>query len=646
MKNILLYGFVLLILPATARAQADSARYLFPSAKDSNNSIIRFERNLNTYLWNLKADYAQRNDEFSADVHDRYSSSFIRRDQNSRRDEHTLWLNGSQKISSALAVNVEASSFILSDNQSLGVSNAALHSGLLGLSIRPLSHFSFTPLVGFRFDRQQDEKDQGWNYKVSSASDTIDIGSYETQGSMRLNVSNLSPRYFRNNAAQVFVQKSFVEGSLDSLRFQWSNNRWDFYERADNTIQREFNVSSNIRSRVDENINVSNSLHYGIGNNLSGVVRTLVETRTIGNAYRFKSLSQPTTIPYNIAVQEQRLEGGADIDYRNAENLIGSVGVRVGERDERHVLEKIDGVDKNIQENRSQQEQRLDNIARRTSLRGSFAVPLSATDRFWLESSAGILRYDTPDSTNNDDRDELLINLAARESHRWSEYLEMNIVAEATLSHIVYLFKERSANNNWNRIFRLSPELTFTPSDRVRMFNAFEVLANYTVFDFESLVPLVPTVKSYLYRQFAFLDSTSYDMSSNVGFDFFFHVRLYERGEFHWQEFSERPQQYVREVTFSPALRYTIDDKLVCAVGLRSFAQNRFRYDAGMRTADGNYFSYGPTTSFLLILSAYSRLEIQGWKEFQQQTKKEFQQQTKTETREVSNVAMSVRVFF
>jgi hypothetical protein len=633
MKNILLYGSVLLILPALARSQVDTARYLFPPARDSNNSIIRFERNLNTYLWNLKADYAQRNDEFSADVHDRYSSSFIRREQNSRRDEHTLWLNGSQKISSVLAANVEASSFILSDNQSLGVSNAALHSGLLGLSIRPLSHFLFTPMVGFRFDRQQDEKDQGWNYKVSSASDTIDIGSYETQGSMRLNVSNLSPRYFRNNAAQVFVQKSFIEGSLDSLRFQWSNNRWDFYERADTTIQREFNVSSNIRSRADENISVSNSLHYGIGNNLSGVVRTLVETRTIGNAYRYKSLSQPTAILYNRTVQEQRLEGGVDIDYRDAENLIGSVGVRVGERDERHVLEKIDGVDKNIQENSSQQEQRLDNSARRTSLRGLFAVPLSASDRFWLESSAGILRYDTPDSTNNDDRDELLINLAARESHRWSEYLEMNIVAEATLSHIVYLFKERSANNNWNRIFRLSPALTFTPSDRVRMFNAFEVLANYTVFDFESLVP---TVKSYVYRQFAFLDSTSYDMSSNVGFDFFFHVRLYERGEFHWQEFSERPQQYVREVTFSPALRYTIDDKLVCAVGFRSFAQNT-RYEPGTGTP-GNYFSYGPTTSLLLTLSAYSRLEIQGWKEFQQQTK--------TETREVSNVAMAVRVFF
>lgn len=623
------------MLPKIADAQVDVAHSIAASPRESNNSTLRFERNLNTYLWNLKADYAQHNDEFSANFHDRYSSSFIRRDQNSRRDEHTVWLNASRRLSSLLSFDVEASSFILSDNQSLGVSNAALHSGLAGLSVRPLSHFSFTPLVGFRFDRQQDEKDQGWNYKLLSETDTLDFGGYETQGSMRLNVSNLSPRYFRNNAAQVFMQKSFIEGSLDSLRIQWSNNRWDFYVPADSFVQKEYSVSSNIRSRVDENIGVSNSILYGIGKTLSAVVQTLIESRTIGNAYRYKSLSQPTAIPYNITVHEQRLEGGVNINYQDRDNLNGSIGVRLGERDERHVLEKIDGVDKNIQENRSQQEQRLDNTARKTTLHGSLGIPLSSGDRLSLESSAGILRYDTPDSMNNDDRDELLINLAVREKHRWNEYLEMNIVVEATLNHIVYLFKERSANNNWNRIFRLSPELTFTPFTRLRMFNSFEVLANYTVFDFELLVP---TVKSYLYRQFAFLDSTSYDMSSNIGFDFFFHVRIYERGEFRWQEFSERPQQYVREVTFSPAFRCTIYGKLVCAVGFRSFAQNRFRYDAGTRKPDGNYLSYGPTTSIQLTLSADSRLEILGWKEFQQQTN--------TPTREVSNVAMSVKVFF
>jgi hypothetical protein len=626
---------LLVVFPAIAHAQADTLRYGVPAAPDSNDAGIRFERNLNTYLWNFKADFSGRDSGFAADVHDRYSSSFIEQNQNSLRDEHTLWLNASRRISSMMNLELEASTFTLSDNQSLDVSNAALHTGLVGVSIRPLPYISVTPLVGFRVDRQQDQTDQGWNYKLSSQLDSVDIDGYETLASLRLNVSNLSPRYFRSNGAQLFFAKDFLEGSFDSLRFQWSNNRWDFYIPADSVMQKEFGIKENIRSRVDEIYNVSNTLHYAVGKELSAVVQTLVETRTISNAFRYKSLLEPTMIPYDVTVQEQRLEGGIDLNYRDINNIFASVGIHTSERDERHILQKIDGVDPDIQQSASEQETQLDNIQHRTSLRGIFSMPVSSNDFVSFESSAGILRYDAPDSTNTDDRDELLITLSGRESHRWNEYFNISVTVEATLNHIVYLLAERSANNNWNRIFRLAPELTYTPSPAMRMVNTFEVLANYTVFDYETLIP---TVESYSYRQFAFLDSTSYDMSSSMGFDVLLHVRLYERGELQWKAFTERPQQYFREVTFSPAVRYTIQERLVCAAGFRSFVQNRYLYNGAARVADGNYFSYGPTTSIVLMAPSGWRLEIQGWKEFQKETNQP--------TRDVSNIMMSAKANF
>jgi hypothetical protein len=386
---------------------------------------------------------------------------------------------------------------------------------------------------------------------------------------------------------------------------------------------------------VDEIYNVSNTLHYAVGKELSAVVQTLVETRTISNAFRYKSLLEPTMIPYDVTVQEQRLEGGIDLNYRDMNNIFASVGIHTSERDERHILQKIDGVDPDIQQSASEQETQLDNIQHRTTLRGIFSMPVSSNDFVSFESSAGILRYDAPDSTNTDDRDELLITLSGRESHRWNEYFNISVTVEATLNHIVYLLAERSANNNWNRIFRLAPELTYTPSPAMRMVNTFEVLANYTVFDYETLIP---TVESYSYRQFAFLDSTSYDMSSSMGLDFLLHVRLYERGELQWKAFTERPQQYFREVTFSPAVRYTIQERLVCAAGFRSFVQNRYLYNGAARVMDGNYFSYGPTTSIVLIAPSGWRLEIQGWKEFQKETNQP--------TRDVSNIMMSAKANF
>ena len=91
---------------------------------------------------------------------------------------------------------------------------------------------------------------------------------------------------------------------------------------------------------------------------------------------------------------------------KNGNNIFASVGIHTSERDERHILQKIDGVDKDIQESASEQETQLDNVARRTSLRGVFSMPVSSNDFISFESSAGILRYDTPDSTNTDDRDD------------------------------------------------------------------------------------------------------------------------------------------------------------------------------------------------------------------------------------------------
>ena len=51
MKKTLPYGSILLLLSEIAYSQVDVAHYTAVSQRDSNNSTIRFERNLNTYLW-------------------------------------------------------------------------------------------------------------------------------------------------------------------------------------------------------------------------------------------------------------------------------------------------------------------------------------------------------------------------------------------------------------------------------------------------------------------------------------------------------------------------------------------------------------------------------------------------------------------
>jgi hypothetical protein len=626
--SLLIFPF---LLGHKASSQSDSTVQQYKELPDSNAAGIYFERNYNTFLWNLNAGYSFHNDDNAASFHEGYSSSFIQNEQNSLSDQQTVSLAASQKISEPLWLAFDLSSFILSSNQSLDVSNAGIHSGLIGINYK-LPFISISPLAGIRFDRQQSNDDHGWDFKLGAQTDTVSSSGYESLLSFQLNESNLSPRYFRDDGAAASIYKDFGEGSFDSIRVDWSDNRRDFYVPADTNVEQEFGVSSNIRARSENDLNISNSLTYGITPGVSLLLYAATGSRTITNAFRYKSLLDLSAIPFTTIVQESNLAGSIGLQFKTSD-FFSLLEMKFNERDEKHTIERIPGVDEDVQDNNAQMEEELDNSTRRTTLNGFLGASLSRNDFFSLNGSMSILHYDTPDTLNTDDRDELFFIVSGKESHRFSEELEASLTLEATLTHLVYLYSDKSANNNWNRIFRLSPSLAFTPYRNFTSVNTFEVLANYTVYDFETIIP---NVQSYSYRQFAFLDSTLYDMTNHFGLDLFFNLRLYERGELQWQQFSEQPQQYVEEATFSPEVRYTIERGIVFAVGFRSFAQRLYSYNGTAKIYNGNYFSFGPTTMISMALANNSSLLIQGWKEFQEQSGQRLQ--------DLSNVTMTVKM--
>ena len=628
------YTFIVLLLfPFLLSAQSEFSR-LLPGPPDSNTTSLRFERNVNTYLWNADAKYQYDDSDLFILFNEKFISSFIRSTFRSFRDDQNISLSASKKIFDPFSLAIETQSFILSDNQTLGSSNAGIHTGLFGIIYRPEKNITIAPLLGMRYDKQQGEEDDGLNYRFYANADSLTAAGYRAGFSAHINQSDLGSRHFKNDSAGLNIATQFTQGSTDSVRVHWINNQSDFYIAASDTVKSVFGVSSNIRSRIEQQYGVENILAYDVGKGFGSELTMNVQSRSIKNAFRYNVLSDLSSISFNTTVKEFHLEGGLRLKYVT-QSIFASLGFSIAERDEKHLIEKLDSVDNNFQENRSRQESRLDNAAFRTMISASLYSDLTSRDRISFSSSVSILRYDTPDSVNTDDRDELLINVSLNETHRFSSVFFASVTAEATVAHLVYLLRDKSANNNWNRILRLTPDMTYSPTDNIRMFNAFEVLANYTVFDFESLIP---TVKSYSYRQVAFLDSTSYDMTKRVGFDMVAYVRVFERGELHWQEFSERPLQRIEEVTFSPQLRYSLDQRWFFSVGFRSFAQKKFKYVNNHRQFESTYLSAGPTTSIAIRLSSLSLVEIRGWKEFQRLSSGRIQ--------EYSNMMMNVRYYF
>lgn len=95
------------------------------------------------------------------------------------------------------------------------------------------------------------------------------------------------------------------------------------------------------------------------------------------------------------------------------------------------------------------------------------------------------------------------------------------------LYHTVYLYSQKSSNNNWNRVIRFTSKSFFEPGEGFGTFGTFSVLANYTVYDFEDIIS---SVKSYSFRQMNLKDSMIVKFTRHFGADIYGELKFYERG--------------------------------------------------------------------------------------------------------------------
>jgi len=211
---------------------------------------------------------------------------------------------------------------------------------------------------------------------------------------------------------------------------------------------------------------------------------------------------------------------------------------------------------------------------------------------------------------NDDDRDELLSIARLRYSTYLNPFLQMIVNLEGTISHLVYIYASQSANNNVNRVLRLSAGGNYKGA-RFSSMNNFEVSANYTVYDFEDITS---NLRSISFRQFIATDSTQYFITNNLSFIITPYIRLTDQGELDWNNFAEKPQRYLQEFFADP--RFGISTNITfIALGLRYFSLNTFRYIESQRILNSEFLSIGPLFE-MLIRTQMLFLKLNTWYEF------------------------------
>ena len=606
-----------------------------------NNASILFERNINTFNWLGQAAVDTTVGDVGIRLRERYTSAVTFLDggsgggpRNLQSNQQNLSLQLRRPLTPDLITHTRWSSLVYSDNKSLGLSTASIHSLLGGVQYLPAGFVSLTPLVGYRWDNQAGFRDKGLSYLIGAQTHELRTDGYALTAEAQFREDRLDPRTLQTHFATAGVQKTFEGGSRDSLELGFRQNRREFYVIAD----------SNIESRSDQLFTFTNLLDYELDR---GIVTTLfvnVASRLLDKDVRYKR-SRPDGV-FDTQIEEFRLDTYIEASYRPTDGgLSASARMYYSERNESHTAKPIPDAPQNIQDlfRASNQNEKLkDNLSRRTALSGTVRIPMSLSDTVTGSGAASILRYDTPADSNFQDRDELLLALSLSTSHHISQYLDVGVSLEGNLSHIVYLFSKQSANNNYNRVLRLSPRVTYRPTREVTTMNIFEVLANYTVYDFEQQLALV---RSFSYRQFSWIDSTSVEFTHKVGLDFFAYLKLYERGQLKWSEFSERTENSFVDRTFAAQVRFAPYTGLLFAVGMRYFSQSRYVFDADGKTLDSFLRSIGPTCAITWESGRYSSISLRGWYERQTQTRPSGVTDEGT-ARSLTNISMNIIINF
>lgn len=251
-------------------------------------------------------------------------------------------------------------------------------------------------------------------------------------------------------------------------------------------------------------------------------------------------------------------------------------------------------------------------------------IQLSNSHQIDINGRVSILRFDTP-ITNFDDRDELYVAFDLQDNLRLNKYFKTSIMFAGEAYHRVFLFSERSIENNWRRSIRVQPNLQWTPNSAFSLQSQFLVRANYTVYDFENRDG---TIRDQSSREFGISFIKDWNFTSNFNWESTYSRNQLMIGQLFWSDFSETPLDTLTTTRIESEIQYQ-KNGLSIALGFRIFIKDdylpttvvRITQDDQIlsRFASGNQqtVQIGPKFKLQWNSSKYGEIAINGWYQLQ-----------------------------
>ncbi len=594
--------------PVFPQAFPDTSNYIFPHDKE-NLLIVTTDKHINTFNVSGNLFYAKSFANFNAMLDAKASSAYFSSSNESFR--------ASQKIKFALDYapfeHLKTGALVnrnyFNDDKRLSISNAEVNQVLLYAGIN-YGNAELNLFGGISNNLQMNIRDNGLTYGAEGYFDNLKMEDQFVSGKFHFSNEDISPRKNYERAADISLQSVISSSFTNQINLGYRETRRDFYLEIDSLLGEEFVTEKNIEKRVEENFFAEEKMFYNFTKNFRFVFSGKIFGQNINRAKKYVNPDYVTISSFDPRMERFALDFSSGINYASPE-ISAFAKINYYEKEETFSVGQIEGANEILYQLRMKQEERKNNISKLAFLTAGASYEITPKNKLSLTLFHRKLVYDTPSEENFDDRDELLTMLRLRYSKKFSYLFRMNFDLEGSMNHVVYIFSERSSNNNIKRILKLAVAGIYEGKN-VLSRNEAEISANYTVYDFEDIIQ---NSQSFAFRQVVFKDSTSAALSKNFGIKFYGYAKLSEQGEFSWEEFAEKPFQFRNEIFAEPSFFLNVYF-LKLGAGLRYFSLKTYGYEKLNLRLTSEYLSLGPSFFAQGRISNKLRLDLRGWYEF------------------------------
>ncbi len=559
-----------------------------------NGSNIRFKQEFNTYIWNFNVNAFQIvHNRWQFKISENFRTSLLNTSStvDKWKDDQTLDVGLNYLLSPQFTLNSRVNSVVFMDKQSGFTNDIRTHYGNIGLTYTPTNNIMASIAAGPKWDKRYEQNDQGYNYSIHTQAVDLDWEEYQNSLDFVLENEKYEKRQNYDVNLNYTAFREFSPGTRDSLNVFTNNQRRDNYT----------SFSGDIESLREQVRGINNTLSYKIGDHVN---------MTLNSGLYFKNVEILSFLNQNEEKRRKRNDQRISQDvywHLNYPGLTNYLQFSYWTQNQSYDIELTNT---NVPFSQRTAFVTPDNESSRIMMVGGLGKNITKKDSLYSYVSISKYQYDTPDTSNFDDRDELRINSRIIAFHNFNAILSMELQASLNLYHMVYIFGERSADNNWNRIFMLRPVFHVTPNNRFKLRQSFEVLANYVDYDFDDMYT---QTKSFVFRKFSIDDSLQYRLSRRTLFQMDYRLQLEENGQLSWDDWTERVLVTRNKQWLHALYGYEPREYFTISSGYSYYIREEWRHNTTVEGVEekekfGVYTSQGPILRFQYAPSSRSRL--------------------------------------